>query len=101
FFAWMVIYVPVYLSVELGFNWEEIGSILFVALMAYVLLEYAIGYLADNYFGEKEMMALGCIIMSLSVSCFIFLDGSSVLPWMIAMFMTRVGAAFVETTSES
>lgn len=101
FFSWMVIYVPVHLATQIGFNWEEIGSILFVALMAYVLLEYPIGYLADNYFGEKEMMALGFVIMSLSVSSFVFLNEASIFSWMVALFMTRVGAAFVETTTES
>lgn len=101
FFAWMVIYTPTYLATELGYNWEQIGSILFIALTAYVLLEYMIGYLADTYFGEKEMMALGFVIMAISTSCFIFLDNSSILNWMIVMFMTRVGAALVETTTES
>lgn len=100
FFAWMVIYTPVFLY-GLGFNWEEIGTILFVGLMAYVLLEYPVGYLADTYIGEKEMMALGFAIIAVSVSYFLFLDGSSILKWMVVLFMTRVGASLVETTAES
>lgn len=101
FFAWMVIYTPLYLSTVIGFNWEEIGSILFVGLMAYVLLEYAIGYIADTHLGEKEMMAFGFLVTAVATSWFIFLDTSSIGLWMVAMFMTRVGASFIETTTES
>ncbi len=101
FFSWMVIYTPVYLSQVIGFNWEEIGTILFIGLMAYVFLEYAIGYLADHFYGEKEMMAFGFTVLAISTSWFVFLDESTVFTWMIAMFMTRVGASLVETTTES
>lgn len=47
------------------------------------------------------MMAFGFAIIAISTSWFVFLDNASVLIWMIAMFMTRVGASFVETTTES
>jgi Na+/melibiose symporter-like transporter len=101
FFAWMVVYTPIYLKNEMGFTWDQIGSILFVGLLAYVLFEYAIGYLADTYFGEKEMMAFGFAIISISTASFLFLDNTSVSAWMAVMFMTRMGASFVETTTES
>ncbi len=101
FFTWMVIYTPLYLSKVLGFNWEQIGQIMFGGLMAYVFLEYAIGYIADKWIGEKEMMALGFVIMAVSTSWFTFLTEPLVIVWMLAMFMTRVGASFVETTTES
>jgi MFS family permease len=101
FFTWMVIYTPLYLASVIGFNWEEIGSILFIALMAYVLLEYFIGFIADKYIGEKEMMALGFAVTAVSTSWFIFLDNSSIGIWMFAMFMTRVGASLIEATTES
>lgn len=101
FFTWMVIYTPVYLASVIGFNWEQIGIILFIGLLAYVFLEYLIGYAADNVLGEKEMMALGFAITALATSWFIFLDNSSIIVWMIAMFMTRVGASFIEVTTES
>jgi predicted MFS family arabinose efflux permease len=101
FFAWMVIYTPLYLSTVIGLNWEQIGIVLFAGLMAYVFLEYAIGIVADKFLGEKEMMAFGFAIIAISTSWFVFLDNSSVIAWMIAMFMTRVGASFVETTTES
>ncbi len=101
FFTWMVIYTPLYLATVIGFDWEKIGSILFVGLMAYVFLEYGIGLIADSYIGEKEMMALGFAIMAISTSWIVFLDSSSIMAWMVTMFMTRVGASLVETTTES
>lgn len=101
FFTWMVIYTPVYLSTVIGFNWEQIGAILFVGLMAYVFLEYAIGVIADTYLGEKEMMAFGFAITAIATSWFVFLDNSSIALWMTAMFLTRFGASFIETTTES
>jgi predicted MFS family arabinose efflux permease len=101
FFAWMVIYTPIYLSQVIGFNWEEIGQILFVGLMAYVLFEYWVGIIADKWIGEKEMMALGFVMIAVSCSWFVFLDEASITVWMLAMFVTRIGASFVEATTES
>ncbi len=101
FFAWMVVYTPIYLSTTMGFDWEQIGQILFVGLMAYVLLEYVVGIIADRLLGEKEMMALGFLIMAVATSWFTFLTPESIGLWMIAMFMTRVGASLIETTTES
>ncbi|MCF7815815.1 MAG: MFS transporter [Candidatus Pacebacteria bacterium] len=101
FFVWMVIYTPIYLATNIGFNWREISIILFVGLSAYIFLEYFIGVIADKYIGEKEMMAFGFAVIAVSTSWFIFLDNSSVIVWAIVMFMTRAGASFVEATTES
>lgn len=101
FFTWMVIYTPLYLATEVGFNWQEIGLVLFSGLIAYVFLEYPIGIIADKWLGEKEMMAFGFMILGMSVSWFLFLGSASLGAWMLAMFLTRVGASFVETTTES
>lgn len=100
FFAAMVVYTPLYLATVIGFDWVKIGQILFVGLMAYVFLEYWIGVVADKYLGEKEMMSLGFVVMAISTSWFTFLGQATVAVWMFAMFMTRVGASFVETTTE-
>ena len=95
FFSWMVMYTPIYLAEVIGFNWEEIGQIIFAGLMAYVFFEYVIGIVADRWLGEKEMMVFGFVIMAVSTSWFVFLDAPLIIPWMVAMFMTRVGASFV------
>jgi len=101
FFAWMVIYTPLYLATEIGLDWAQIGLILFAGLMAYVFFEYPIGIIADRYTGEKEMMFLGFAIIALSTGYIAFITTASIGVWMLVMFCTRVGASFVETTTES
>jgi MFS family permease len=97
----MTIYTPLYLAHVAGFSWHEIGLILFVALSAYVLFEYPIGIIADRYIGEKEMMIFGFVLLIASSSWLAVLPGSPIYVWMIALFLTRTGASFVEATSES
>jgi predicted MFS family arabinose efflux permease len=101
FFAWMVIYIPLYLATELGFSWDAIGAILFVGLLAYVFLEYPVGLIADRYLGEQEMMAAGFMILGVSTAWLSLIATAAIIPWMVALFMTRVGAALVESTTES
>ena len=93
FYSWMVIYTPIHL-LEIGFSWEEIGSIFTVMLIPFVLIEYPAGWLADKLFGETEMLTIGFSIMGLSVIGLLFATGY----WwvMIVLFMSRVGAALVE-----
>lgn len=101
FFIWMVMYTPLYLAHVVGFSWHEIGLIMFVGLSAYVIFEYPIGIIADKYTGEKEMMILGFALLFLATFWFAFLSNASIGLWMFAMFLSRVGASFVEATAES
>jgi len=101
FFMFMVVYVPLYLTGTIGLSWAEFGIVMFFAQMAYVLLEYPVGIMADKYIGEKEMMALGFLIIAVSTSWIAFTTESSVFTWAIIMFITRVGASLVEVTTES
>lgn len=101
FFAWMVIYFPLYLATEIGLAWDVIGSIIAVGLLAYVLLEYPVGLLADKFIGEKEMMAVGFVIIAIASAAISFMSLAPVWGWMLLMFLSRVGAALVEATTES
>jgi len=101
FFVAMVVYVPLYLTGTIGLSWTEFGIVIFFAQMAYVIFEYPIGMIADKYIGEKEMMALGWLIIIVSTSWISFVDTPDVVTWCIIMFITRVGASFVEVTTES
>jgi MFS family permease len=102
FFSWMIIFSPLYLNTVLGYSWDQIGLILAVALSAYVIFEYPVGFIADKYIGEKEIMALGFLILAVSSSWIAFMTAAATIyAWMLLMFSTRVGAAFVETTTES
>lgn len=101
FFTWAIIYFPLYLATEIGLNWDEIGKIIAVGLFAFVLIEYPAGRLADRHIGEKELMAIGFIIIALSSASISFINTSDILLWMIIIFMTRVGASLIEVTTES
>jgi MFS family permease len=101
FFAWMVIYVPLYLATEVGLPWSQIGPIIAAGLIAFVIFEYPIGILADRFWGEKEMMGLGFIILALTSTSISFLASASFIVWMGVMFASRIGASMVEVTTES
>lgn len=101
FFMFMVVYSPLYLTGHIGLSWTEFGLIMFFAQLAYVILEFPLGILADKYIGEKEIMGFGFLIIIISTSWISFITVPSVLIWSIVMFITRVGASFVEVSTES
>jgi hypothetical protein len=101
FFTVMVVYTPLYLVERIGLTWAEFGIVMFFAQMAYVIFEYPIGVIADRFIGEKEMMGLGFLILAISVAWMSFVTLPNVVIWSIIMFVTRVGASFVEVTTES
>jgi hypothetical protein len=101
FFMMMVVYTPLYLTGTIGLTWAEFGIVMFFAQLAYVILEYPIGIVADRYIGEKEMMAAGFLIIIIATSWMSFVTVASVTVWAVIMFTTRVGAALVEVTTES
>jgi MFS family permease len=101
FYSFMVIYMPVYLNLYLHFSWTDIGIMLSIALLPFVLFEMPIGALADHFFGEKEMMGIGFLIIA---GALIFIPFTPVLTFIsmtIIMFVARIGAALVEITTES
>ena len=100
FFMCMMVFTPIYLIKHIGLTWTDFGIIMFVCQLAYVIMEYPIGIVADKYIGEKEMMALGLMIMAISTAWIAFVTVPSVLVWSFVMFITRVGASFVEVTTE-
>jgi MFS family permease len=100
FFMCMVVFTPLYLIKYVGLSWAQFGMVMFFGQLAYVIMEYPIGIIADKYIGEKEMMALGLMIMAISTTWISFVSVQSVLMWALVMFVTRIGASFVEVTTE-
>ena len=101
FFTWAVVYFPLFLATIVGFDWETISQIIAVGLFAFVIFEYPIGIIADKYIGEKEMMALGFVVLALACASISLMATASVLTWMLLMFVSRFGASLVEVTTES
>lgn len=100
FFMCMVVFTPLYLVNTIGLSWADFGIIMLFGQAAYVICEYPIGIIADKYIGEKEMMALGLMILAVSTAWISFVDTPDVILWILIMFITRVGASFVEVTTE-
>jgi MFS family permease len=100
FFAWMVIYTPIYLYDHLGFDWKQIGLIFTIMLIPFVLLDYPLGKLSDKI-GEKKMLIIGFIITSFFTLILPFITEPKVWIWAMILFGTRIGAATIEIMSES
>lgn len=100
-YAWLVIYVPLYLATVIGLSWAEIGLAIAIGTLAFVLLEFPTGYIADRFIGETEMMAAGFLVMSFSLITMSLITTSSLWLWILVMFAIRVGASLVEATTES
>ncbi len=101
FYAWMTVYTPIYLSKNLGFDWDQIGIIFTIMLVPFVLTQIPLGKLADRRFGEKEIMAIGYIIMGISTAILAFCTTKNVAIWAILLFITRIGASAVEIMIET
>jgi MFS family permease len=101
FFFFMVVYAPLYLATKIGLDWWSIGLILFGGQLAYVFFEYPIGLISDLYIGEKEMMAVGFLMLAASSAIIAFVSVPVIWLWILVMFTTRIGAALVEVTTES
>lgn len=101
FYGWAPVYFPLYLTLTLGFSWEEAGAILAIALLPFALFELPLGTLEDRYFGEREVLAIGFLILACSVAALWFVPSHTFLSIAAIMFMTRVGAAFVEIATET
>jgi MFS family permease len=101
YFSWMVVYLPIYLHRYIGFSWLEIGIILFIMIIPYILIEFPAGVIADKWLGEKELLFGGFVITSVSTMALFFLDSTNLLVWGGILFATRIGCALIESMSET
>lgn len=101
FYAWMVIYTPIYLHEILGLTWGTIGKMFLVMLVPFVLIQYPLGRIADKRHDEKELLAFGFLIAATATAIFGIVGLKSALVLAIILFFTRVGAATIEIMNES
>lgn len=100
FFAWMIIYTPIYLHEVIGLEWGQIGLIFSIMLMPFVLLDYPLGKLSDKI-GEKKMLIFGFSLSAIFTLLIPLINKPEIFIWGGVLFMTRVGAAAIEVMSES
>jgi MFS family permease len=101
FYSWVVIYVPIYLYEQIGFNWQQLGLMISIALLPFVLLEIPIGNIADKKLGEKELLITGFIISALGLLAMSSITSADFLIWTGILFVSRIGASLMEVTTES
>lgn len=101
FYSIVVIYSPLYLRNFVGFTWTEISIIFTIMLLPFVLFEIPFGRIADKFTGEKEIMTTGLFIMGTTLIIMPFMNKPLMIPWIIILFASRVGASMVEVTVES
>ncbi len=101
FYAFMIVYTPIYLEKYIGFSWSEIGIIFTIMLLPFILFEVPIGELSDDKYGEKEFLTIGFVIMGLSTLFMSFITVKELWMWAAILFITRIGASFVEISTES
>ena len=82
FYSCVVVYIPLYLHENLGMDWTILGPIFSFMLIPFILLEIPAGYLADKYWGEKEILFVGLGI--LTVASFLFFYISQPIVWLLA-----------------
>jgi len=100
FYALMTVYTPLYL-LDLGMSWSQIGVIFTIMLIPFILVNYPVGVLADKKLGEKEMIIFGLFVMAISTLSIFFVTSTSILVWGFVLFLTRIGAAMIETLRDS
>lgn len=95
------LYVSLYMVEVLGMDWSVLGWMFMVMLIPFVLVEFPAGEAADRWFGDKEMMATGFVIMGISFTVIPFFDASTAIWFMLAILVaTRIGAALSEAMIE-
>lgn len=101
FYAWMVVYTPIYLNEHIGLNWSQIGIIFTVMLSPFVILSLPIGVLIDKYHVKKRtLLYFGFVIIIISTFCISFISNQNIFIWALVLFLTRAGASIIETVSE-
>jgi MFS family permease len=101
FYVWMVVYTPIYLHTHLGFGWADLGVIFTIMLAPFVLFEFPVGVIIDKYHVRKRLLLyIGFIIMGCSTFVITFVTSHNIAVWALILFLTRMGAAIVESTAE-
>jgi MFS family permease len=101
YYAWMVIYMPIYLHYYIGFNWPEIGVMFSIMLLPFIIFQIPLGRLEDRKYGEQEILIIGFVIVSICTILIPYLNSANFLLWTLLLFLTRVGASFIEISAET
>ncbi|KKU54385.1 MAG: Major facilitator superfamily [Candidatus Moranbacteria bacterium GW2011_GWE2_47_10] len=100
FYTLMVVYMPIYLLNQ-GLSWAQIGLIISLIHVPYLVLQYPAGMLADRKFGEKEMIIGSLLLLGFSTTYIYSIESPSFFVWLAVLMVTRVGASILEILRDS
>lgn len=100
FYSVMIIYMPLKL-LALGFVWDEIGFMFSLMLIPFLFVPVPVGYLADKWYGEKEMLIVSLLWTAGFSWIIAWLDSDSFWVWTAVLFVSRVGVSVLETLKDS
>src|SRR5574343_531078 len=94
FYAWMVVYTPIYLYEHMRFTWDSIGVIFTIMLAPFVIFGLPVGILIDKYHVKKRtLLYIGFVIISLATFMISFIESKDIALWALVLFLTRTGAS--------
>lgn len=101
FYSSAVIYIPLHLFQNLGMDWSVLGWMFSFMLIPFILVEIPAGIIADKYWGEKELLFAGFLILIISLFLFYYIKTPNVWLWALVLFLSRIGAALIEAMRET
>ncbi len=101
FYGCLVIYLPIYLTNHIGFNWSEVGIILSTMILPFLLFQIPIGRMEDKRHDEKHLLVLGFSIIAATLFLIPFIHEKNLILWAAILFVGNIGASIVEVSSES
>ena len=101
YFSWMTIYLPIHLHLTIGMPWEEIGLVLFIMMIPYLIIEWPAGLIADRWLGEQELLTTGFIVAAGATYALTLITTANIVLWAVVLFVTRIGTALIESMGET
>lgn len=101
FTTWTLIYIPIYLSKHLYFPWSDVGTLLTIMLLPFLLFEFPLGKIADKKIGEKEILIGGFLTIITASVLFSIVTIPSFFIWAVILFIGRTGSTASEVATES
>jgi len=100
-YAFVVVYLASYLYHVLGFSFAEIGLMVTIANIPFVLIQFPLGHSADRWLGEKELLVFGFLMTCAGGFLLAFVPTASVVTMTAILTLMFTGAAVIEIMSES
>ena len=102
FFNLVPFFTPLYLASVLNIPWSELGWVYALTIIPFIVLEYPAGWIADHVYGDKELMAIGFLVMGSATAAIAFTTAATPLVAIaVVLVVTRIGAAIAEAMCET